>query len=110
MRVPCLTLDSFVARHCLERIGLLKVDVEGFETFVFQGSGRLLESGRAKTIYYEVCPELARRAGFAPEAASKELLAHNYRLHVLSANGRLQPADLKQIDRVTVENWIAIHH
>ena len=108
--VPCITLDGFVAMHRLERIGLLKVDVEGFEPLVFQGSRRLLESGRAKTIYYEVCPELARQAGFAPEAASKELLTHNYRLHTLGTNGRLQSADLDQINCVRVQNWIAIHN
>jgi FkbM family methyltransferase len=109
VRVPCLTLDSFVETHGIERIGLLKVDVEGFEKLVFQGALRLLESGRAKMIYYEVCPELARRAGFAPEAASSQLLENGYRLHSLNKNGLLRPTALKQIAGVKLENWIAIH-
>jgi len=110
MRVPCLTLDNFVEKRGIERISLLKVDVEGYENLVFQGAQRLLECGQAKMIYYEVCPELARRAGFAPEAASCQLLENGYRLHSLNKNGLLQPAELKQIAGVKVDNWIAIHH
>ena len=110
VRVPCLTLDSFVEKHGIEQVGLLKVDVEGYEKLVFQGAHRFLKCGHAKVIYYEVCPELARRAGFAPEEASSQLLENGYRLHSLNKNGLLQPAELKQIARVKVDNWIAIHY
>ena len=102
-------LDSFVETHGLERIALLKVDVEGYEDLVFQGARRLLESGCVKTIYYEVCPALAKAAGFSPQAASSQLLEHGYLLHGFGKNGRLRPVELNEITAVKLENWIAIH-
>ena len=107
VRVPGVTLDAFAGREHLDAIALLKVDVEGYEELVFQGAERLLASKRARVVYYEVCPELTRRAGFAPEAPGQRLLAHGYRLHTLDAAGHLQPADLGRIPSVTLENWVA---
>jgi FkbM family methyltransferase len=109
VRVPCLTLDSFLETHGIEKIALLKVDVEGCENLVFQGARHLLRTGRTKVIYYEVCPELAKRAGFAPEAASSQLLDYGYRLHRLGENGLLWPVELNKTPAVRCENWIAIH-
>jgi FkbM family methyltransferase len=109
VRVPCLTLDSFLQTHGVKKIALLKVDVEGCENLVFQGARRLLDTGRAKVIYYEVCPKLTKRAGFAAEAASSQLLDYGYRLHRLGENGLLQPVELNQIPAVRSENWIAVH-
>lgn len=108
VRVTCLTLDTFVRTHAIESVSLLKVDVEGYEELVFKGAEHLLASGMAKTIYYEVCPELATRAGYNPDAASRRLLAHGYRLHSLSEQGHLQPVELSRIGAVTLENWVAI--
>jgi FkbM family methyltransferase len=107
VQVSCVTLDSFIESHSIENVGLLKVDVEGYEEVVFRGAGRLLSSGSAKTVYYEVCPELTSRAGFAPDAPSRQLIAHGYKLHFLDDEGRLQPADVASISSVTLENWVA---
>lgn len=40
--VPVVTLDDLAARHDLQRVRLLKVDVEGFEPEVLAGAHRLL--------------------------------------------------------------------
>lgn len=42
--VPILRLDSLLARHDLERVRLLKIDVEGYELEVIRGLGDRLET------------------------------------------------------------------
>src|SRR6185369_426870 len=44
IRVPVVTLDGYVERKGIERVDLLKVDVEGAELLVFRGAHRLLSS------------------------------------------------------------------
>jgi len=49
-RVEMVTLDSFFPT---ETIGMLKIDVEGFEKQVLKGASNLLKSGRVKNILTE---------------------------------------------------------
>ena len=106
VRVSCVTMDSFIESQGIKQVCLLKVDVEGYEELVFRGADRVLSNGLAQIIYYEVCPELTRRAGFTPDAPSRRLLERGYRLHFLDEDGKLQPADLARISSVTLENWV----
>jgi FkbM family methyltransferase len=106
-RVPCLTLDSFIETRNIDEVCLLKVDVEGYEELVFRGAEQILKKQLIETVYYEVCPSLAARAGFAPESSSSILLESGYHLHVLDNNGRLEPADLSRIKKIALENWVA---
>lgn len=103
-----MALDSFLGDCGSKAIALLKVDVEGYETLVFRGASRLIESRKAALIYYEVCPELTRRAGFDPEGPSRLLTQNGYRLHRLNEKGKLVPADVAQVVDVVLENWIAV--
>lgn len=50
LQVPVETLDSLLA-HVPGPVSLLKVDVEGFERFVFEGAGQVLQ--RTECVYYE---------------------------------------------------------
>lgn len=50
--VPCFTLDALVEREQLTRVDILKIDAEGHELMVLQGSDRLL-SQFAPVILYE---------------------------------------------------------
>jgi FkbM family methyltransferase len=108
VQVPCTTLDDFAVRHQLGEIALLKVDVEGYETLVFQGAERLLQARKISMIYYEVCPPLSIQAGFRPEAASEQLLASGYQIYRLDDQGQLRAAGLEQINETSLSNWVAI--
>ena len=53
MEVPVQTLDALCDLWRDAPIGLLKIDVEGFEAEVFQGGAALLRSHRPRLIMFE---------------------------------------------------------
>lgn len=108
VNVPCTTLDAFTRQHSIDRVALLKVDVEGFEQLVFQGAGALLRDRKIGIVYYEVCPPLARSAGFTASAATETLIASGYSVKRLNASGQLVPATPKDVEFVELDNWIAV--
>ena len=81
--------------------------MEGYEKLVFDGARESLAAGRMATVYFEVCPVLAARAGFGPAGAAQILASVGYRLFTLSSVGGLVPADIGLIGSVGMANWIA---
>lgn len=53
MAVNVTTLDEFCAERRIERIDLLKIDVEGAELAVLQGAASLLDEGRIEIVQFE---------------------------------------------------------
>ena len=53
-RVKTETLDSYCIAHTIERIDILKMDVQGGELLVLEGAREYLRSGRITLIYAEV--------------------------------------------------------
>jgi FkbM family methyltransferase len=52
--VAVRTLDDFVEGHKIESIQFMKLDVEGFESEVFKGSHRVLETLRPDALLFEM--------------------------------------------------------
>lgn len=106
--VPSVSLNDFVEKLQIEDIALLKVDVEGYETSVFDGAEKLLRRRGAKVVYFEVCAKLATRAGFDPTSAARILERHGYRLYRFGGSGRLVAARAEEAADVELANWVAI--
>lgn len=104
--VPATTLDSFVAKQGIDAIGLLKIDVEGYETLVLRGAQRVLKEIRP-AIYFEVCPDLTERAGFGAADPANMLIEAGYDLSRLTDTGTLTPAIPDEISGIVLENWLA---
>ena len=51
--VHCTTLDAYCAQNKIERIDILKIDTEGFDFTVLQGSSVMLQKHAIKFIYFE---------------------------------------------------------
>jgi FkbM family methyltransferase len=51
--VQCTTLDAYCARSKIERIDVLKIDTEGFDLKVLQGSSVMLQKHAIKFVYFE---------------------------------------------------------
>lgn len=78
-------LDEFCLEHGIERIHLLKIDVEGHELSVLRGSGSLLAERRIDLVQFEFAwPAVAARLFFYDLF---ELLHPNYRIHRILSDG-----------------------
>jgi FkbM family methyltransferase len=73
--LACATVDELSKQYFLPRV--LKVDLEGFETFALTGAPELLK--RAPIIYAEMGATLLERAGGSLAEIEALLRAHSYR-------------------------------
>ena len=105
--VPARRLDTVVEELNIDRIALLKIDTEGFEAAVLRGATRTLAEIRPALVYFEICPDLARKAGYDPGEAARILEQAKYDLFELGEGGQLTPvtSDMAETRRLT--NWVA---
>lgn len=109
--VEVTTLDEFVAAQGIDRIHLMKIDVEGGEAEVLRGAAGVLTGAHPPVILCEFCDLTA--AGF--HSSGRELYAvfqsYGYQLFALrpTRNGpvTLVPAPLQP--HYDFENLVAIH-
>ena len=108
VKVPCMKVDTFAKANGMDRIAFLKVDVEGYETVVFEGAREMLGRRAIARILFEVAPPLALQAGFAADQPARMLEQFGYRLARLNADGSLREARSAQAREVVLENWVAV--
>jgi FkbM family methyltransferase len=53
-RVQAVSLDQFCQDHSIDRVDLLKLDVQGHELSALKGAERLIRAGRVGTIFMEL--------------------------------------------------------
>lgn len=87
--VPCRTIDEIVASLALDRVDLIKIDVEGYEREVLNGARTVFDSFRPRLFiewhnaFFEGQPD-------TPRALYRLLYEHlNYTLHRVVADGAL---------------------
>jgi FkbM family methyltransferase len=79
--VQARTLDAVLSEAHIDRVDLLKVDVEGFEQDVFAGAEHLLNGQYPPAILFEFCDWAeARRANGSPGDAQRLLRSWGYRV------------------------------
>ena len=86
IRVPTRTLDAIVEASGVERLDLIKIDVEGFEWPVLAGSTRSIERFRPR-IVFEYIDEYAGRGGATPRAIADYFAQRRYQLFVVGRGG-----------------------
>jgi FkbM family methyltransferase len=89
--VPMTTIDAVARDHDLDRIDLLKIDVEGFDARVIRGASGLLEEQRIDALQFEYNRPWAT-AGDTLLGTIRGLDELSYRTFVLTSRG------LKNID------------
>ena len=79
--VLCRTLDHILNEQQIEKVDVMKVDVEGFEAAVFEGATKLLAGDKAPVILFEFCDWAEnRRPGGSVGDAQRLLRRWGYRI------------------------------
>jgi FkbM family methyltransferase len=83
------TLDSILDELRVDRVDVVKIDVEGFEGDIFLGAQRLLSSRNKPTIVFEFLDWAEERSGRSVGFAQSILRDHGYVLRIIDeASGR----------------------
>lgn len=75
--ITSVTLDGYVLQNGIAQIDFIKIDVEGYETYVIKGAIETIKKFRP-LLYIEVCDENLKRAGSSSVALIKLLKSLNY--------------------------------
>lgn len=87
--VTCTTLDDFVESRQIDRIDVMKIDVEGFEMSVLRGGCRTLERLRP-TLLIEVKDHHLQRGGSSRDKLYAYLRALGYTSYRIKSRERLE--------------------
>lgn len=81
-KVEVHTLDKYVADHDLtERVGLIKIDVEGWETRVLAGASNLLSHNCAPDLLVEFSDKTLKLAGSSYQELYQNISQYGYKLY-----------------------------
>jgi FkbM family methyltransferase len=88
-KVPCRTLDSLVEQKAINKVGLMKIDVEGHEPKAVRGAGQLIARQKPEIIY-EYHRGVAPKVGWeAADVAALINKASRYRFRTLNGDSTL---------------------
>jgi FkbM family methyltransferase len=79
-QVVSITLDELIQTPGCEA-GLIKVDIEGYEYFAFEGGKETLSKPQAPDIYFEFVDWCEKAAGLEPGSSQRVLQSYGYKLY-----------------------------
>ena len=79
LSVEVETIDRLCEQRAIERVSVLKLDIEGHEPFALRGAERMLKSGRIGTVVLEANDELLAANGSSAEHLRTDLAGFGYR-------------------------------
>lgn len=104
--INSITLDSFAKQNRINKIDLLKVDVEGAEMLVFRGSKRLLQNNQVRIILFEVNKN-SLQFGYSAQQLVEFFRQNNYFVFFFCKHDRLELVPNKFIFKDT-SNLVAV--
>lgn len=105
IKIPAVKLDDFCKTKKIDRVDLIKIDVEGAEMKVLRGLEKYLVSGKVKHLIVEL-NERNRFFGESSNQIIEYLRNLNFRVYRLDKENNLE--ELKQVDETKTLNVIAI--
>jgi FkbM family methyltransferase len=104
--VDTISLDGYLNRNHIDRVDLMKIDVEGGEAEAFRGADRLL--GRLRpSIICEVLDRVTRPWGYPACEIISRLRAYDYEWFDILPDGSLVPHHRKE-EYPEVRNYLAV--
>jgi FkbM family methyltransferase len=97
VKVRTVTIDTLPQLAGGRDFDVIKVDVEGFEYFVFKGGEEMLRKNDAPMVFFEFIDWAESSAnGLEPGAAQRVLRDYGYRLHILDGGKWIEYSDIKE--------------
>jgi FkbM family methyltransferase len=87
IEVKTIRLEDFCRDSNIERIGFLKIDVEGAEGRLLRGAQRLLRNRAIDLIWIEVASDNLREMGDSVESLARTMQGLGYSFHSLQSDG-----------------------
>jgi FkbM family methyltransferase len=87
--VEGITLDSFCKDHGIEKIGYLKIDVEGAESDTLEGMTDLLKNQKVDYIQFEISQKMLEGLDRTAGLTFNILRKHGYECHRITADGSI---------------------
>lgn len=81
--VEAIRLDDFWKQNIKDVVGLLKIDVEGFELEVLQGAAELLQKKKIEAVLFEFSPRIHRIRKIEADAPIQFLNECGYKVYTL---------------------------
>jgi FkbM family methyltransferase len=105
--VRVTTLDQYCIDHNINKIDLLKIDVEGFEYNVFEGSKFLINNRCIRKIIFEISPGALRGLDWTPEDVLQKVHDMGFEIQYIASDGRLKKVELPQFKPPYFANYLA---
>lgn len=113
--VPVIALDAYSLEHGIDRIDVIKIDIEGAEILALEGMQSLLQRRAPRIVVLELFPEILRfdsigdGAGRRPAPSVTRvdhvlslMSGYGYTAHVITARGRVGDRfEGSRVDRTT---------
>jgi FkbM family methyltransferase len=88
IQVQGITLDDYVEARGLDRVDLIKIDIEGGELPAFRGASRLLSRPDAPILQAELCDSHCAHFGYTSRDAKEYLAALGYAGYRAGGDGK----------------------
>ncbi len=92
LTVKATTLDHYIEDNGIDKVDVLKIDVEGAELYVLRGAQSLLDkpNGQAPIIIFEYSQANCKRFGYHPDEIVTLLKSRGFTIWVLKEGGTLE--------------------
>ena len=106
-QVETITIDSLCRQQKVSAIDFIKIDIEGFEYFAFEGAQNTLRSDNAPDILFEFVDWAEKQArGLKPGDAQELLLSFGFDLYEFK-NGR--PSGSRLQKPIVRQGWVMLY-
>jgi len=106
VEIPSVTLDSYAAAKNIQRLRLIKIDVEGGELEVIKGAQKILRELKP-IIIMELSDALQAARGFSTHEFKRLLLADEYNSFTINDWGRLVASNVEATH--AMDNVVFVH-
>lgn len=88
IKVKSVTLDAFLSSQGIQKVDLIKMDIEGAEYLALQGMEQIIQNNNLKIIL-EISPRSLKLAGIDLNQIHKILAGFNFSIREILDNGKL---------------------